>query len=30
MGASPATLARQWRLVKAWLLQRLEGASKKS
>jgi len=30
MGVSPATLARQWRLVKAWLLRRLEGTSKKS
>ena len=28
LGVSPATAARQWRLVKAWLLQRLEGASK--
>src|SRR5262249_61543199 len=29
LGVSPATLARKWRLVKAWLLDRLEGASKR-
>ncbi len=25
LGVSPATLARQWRLVKAWLFRRLDG-----